>query len=256
VPNTKKIREGKGAPGSIARALSNSAMAASYCPYLFLKNLPAHRITEFRHSRTFLTRKRNHDKILFLLGLQMQQPAASIIFAFCLACSAVGEAAYVIKLRNGNEFITGRYWNEGTQVMFDVYGGVFGIDRAFVTKIEASNRALKPEVAIYEDVKNRPQIEQAKEAKETKKPTTPSEATAEPVRKDDPITQEFNRLQETSRGIGGMLTSEIRDLLRDITAFKNKISRDSKLFIKYASEFNEAQELGAATETALRSRDQ
>jgi len=186
----------------------------------------------------------------------MQHPAASIVFVFCLACSGVGEAAYVIKLGNGNEFITGRYWNEGTQVMFDVYGGVFGIDRAFVTRIEASNRELKLEAAVYEDAKDRPQTEQAKEAKETKKPTTPSEAKAEAERKDDPITQEFNRLQETSRGIGGMLTSEIRDLLRDITAFKNKISRDSKLFIKYASEFNDAQELGAATETALRSRDQ
>jgi FtsZ-interacting cell division protein YlmF len=186
----------------------------------------------------------------------MQQSAASIVFALCLACSGVGEAVYVIKLGNGNEFITGRYWHKGTQVMFDVYGGVFGIDRAFVTKIEESDKALKLEAAVYEDAKDRPQTEQAKEAKETKKPTTPPEAKAEAERKDDPITQEFNRLQETSRGIGGMLTSEIRDLLRDITAFKNKISRDSKLFIKYASEFNDAQEIGNVTENALTSRDQ
>jgi hypothetical protein len=186
----------------------------------------------------------------------MQHPAARLVFAFCLAYSGAVEAAYVIKLGNGNEFITGRYWHEGTQLMFDVYGGVFGIDRAFVTRIEESNKAIKLEAAVYEDAKDKPQTEQAKEAKETKKPTTPPEAKAEAERKDDPITQEFNRLQETSRGIGGMLTSEIRDLLRDITAFKNKISRDSKLFIKYASEFNDAQELGAATETALRSRDQ
>ena len=187
---------------------------------------------------------------------QMQQSAVSLIFALCLAYSGAVEAAYVIKLGNGNEFITGRYWHEGTQVMFDVYGGVFGIDGAFVTKIEESDKALKLEAAVREDPKNNPQTEQAEEAKETKKPTIPAEAKAEAERKDDPITQEFNRLQETSRGIGGMLTSEIRDLLRDITAFKNKISRDSKLFIKYASEFNDAQELGAATETALRSRNQ
>ncbi len=186
----------------------------------------------------------------------MQLSAMSLVFVFCLTCSGIGEAAYVIKLRNGNEFITGRYWHEGTQVMFDVYGGVFGIERAFVTKIEKSNKAPMQEVAVQEDAKDKFQTEQAKEAKETKKPTTPSEAKAEAERQDDPITQEFNRLQETSRGISGMLTSEIRDLLRDITAFKNKISRDSKLFIKYASEFNDAQELGAATETALRSRDQ
>jgi hypothetical protein len=212
--------------------------------------------TGFLDSRVFLTEKRKNDTIYFYWYSQMQQSAVSLIFALCLAYSGAVEAAYVIKLGNGNEFITGRYWHEGTQVMFDVYGGVFGIDRAFVTKIVESNRALKLEAAVYEDTKDRPQTEQAEEAKETKKPTIPVEAKAEAERKDDPITQEFNRLQETSRGIGGMLTSEIRDLLRDITAFKNKISRDSKLFIKYASEFNDAQELGAATETALRSRNQ
>jgi FtsZ-interacting cell division protein YlmF len=186
----------------------------------------------------------------------MQHPAASIVFVFCLACSGVGEAAYVIKLGNGNEFITGRYWHEGTQVMFDVYGGVFGIDRAFVTKIEESDKALKLEAAVREDPKNNPQTEQAEEAKETKKPTMPAEAKAEAERKDDPITQEFNRLQERSRGVEGMLTSEIRGLLMEITAFKNKISRDSKLFIKYAREFNDAQKIGNVTENALTSRAQ
>ena len=186
----------------------------------------------------------------------MPKLIAALWFTLPLVFPTVGKAAYIIKLKNGNEFVTGRYWHEGTQLMFDVYGGVFGIDRAFVTKIEESNRALKLEAAVYENAKDRPQTEQAEEAKETKNPTIPAQAKAVAERKDDPITQEFNRLQETSRGLGGMLTSEIRDLLRDITAFKNKISRDSKLFIKYASEFNEAQELGAATETALRSRDQ
>jgi FtsZ-interacting cell division protein YlmF len=186
----------------------------------------------------------------------MQYSAASLVFAFCLAYSNIGEAAYVIKLGNGNEFVTGRYWHEGTQIMFDVYGGVFGIDRAFVTKIEESSNALKPKAAGQEAPKNQPQAEQAEEGKETKKPTTPAEAKAEAERKDDPITQQFDRLKERSRGVDGMLTSEIRELLRDITAFKNKISRDSKLFIKYAREFNDAQEIGNVTENALTSRGQ
>src|SRR5215510_13331651 len=132
------------------------------------------------------------------IGLQMQYPTATIVFVFCLACSTVGDAAYIIKLGNGNEFITGRYWREGTQVMFDVYGGVFGIDRAFVTKIEESNKAFKLEAAVYEDAKDKPQTEAAKE---TKKPTTPAEATAEVERNDDAITREFNRLKERSKGV-------------------------------------------------------
>jgi len=187
---------------------------------------------------------------------QLAVRAVSLVFALCVAYSGAVEAAYVIKLANGNELITGRYWHEGTQLMFDVYGGIFGIDRAFVAKIEESSKALKLEAAVYDDAKDKLQIQQAQEVKETKKLPTPPQAKAEVERKDDPIIQEFNRLKEMSRGIGGMLTPEIRDLLRDITAFKNKISRDSKLFIEYAREFNNAQELGASTETVLRSRDQ
>jgi FtsZ-interacting cell division protein YlmF len=186
----------------------------------------------------------------------MYKSRASLVFAFCLACSGAGEAAYVIKLGNGNEFVTGRYWHERTQVMFDVYGGVFGIDRAFVTKIEESNKTLKLEGAAREDPKDKPQTEQAEEAKEIKKPTTPAEAKVEVERNDDAITKEFNRLKEKSKGVNGMLTSEIRELLMEVTAFKNKILRDSKLFIKYAREFNDAQEIGNVTENALTSRNQ
>jgi hypothetical protein len=185
---------------------------------------------------------------------QLAVRAVTLVFTLCVAYSGAVEAAYVIKLANGNELITGRYWHEGTQLMFDVYGGIFGIDRAFVTKIEESSKALK--AAVYDDARDKPQTEQAKQAQEAKKPGTPVQAKAKVERKDDPIIQEFNRLQEMTRGVGGMLTPEIRDLLRDISAFKNKISRDSRLFIEYAREFNNAQELGASTETVLRSRDQ
>jgi hypothetical protein len=192
-------------------------------------------------------------KFSFTGFTKMQQSAVSLVFALCLAYSGAVEAAYVIKLGNGNEFMTGRYWHEGTQVMFDVYGGVFGIDRAFVTNIEESNKAFKLEAAVYEDAKDKPQTEAAKE---TKKPTTPAEATAEVERNDDAITKEFNRLKERSKGVDGMLTPEIRELLMEITAFKNKILRDSKLFIKYAREFNGAQEIGNVTENTLTSRNQ
>ncbi len=53
-----------------------------------------------------------------------------------------------------------------------------------------------------------------------------------------------------------MLTSEIRELLKEITGFKNMISRNSKYFVDYAREFNEAQEIGNVTEVALTARNQ
>ena len=73
---------------------------------------------------------------------------------------------------------------------------------------------------------------------------------------DDAILGEFNRLKQRSSAVAGLLTSEIRALLNEITAFKNKLSRDGKLFIDYGREFNELQEIGATVESALRARSQ
>src|SRR5581483_4251878 len=66
--------------------------------------------------------------------------------ALLIACHAGADAAYVIKLKNGNEYVTSRYWNEGGQVLFDTYNGVFGVDRAFIRAIERSERALSPAI--------------------------------------------------------------------------------------------------------------
>ena len=51
---------------------------------------------------------------------------------FLIVCGAsIGtvDGAYVIKLKNGNEYVTTRYWREGKQVLFETYDGVFGIDK-------------------------------------------------------------------------------------------------------------------------------
>ncbi|HET8562499.1 MAG TPA: hypothetical protein VFM35_01375, partial [Candidatus Binatia bacterium] len=103
----------------------------------------------------------------------MKHLVASLIFAFCLICSAVGEAAYIIKLKNGNEFVTGRYWHEGRQIMFDIYGGVLGIDKALVTKIEESNTPTKPEARFLEATPDK--ASSAGKPEEPKKSSDPSE---------------------------------------------------------------------------------
>lgn len=57
-----------------------------------------------------------------------------------------------------------------------------------------------------------------------------------PVKREpnDPVPGEFNRLLEKSKEVDGMLTEEIRALLKEIKAFKDKISGDSKYFVDYA----------------------
>ena len=48
----------------------------------------------------------------------------------------MGEAAYLIHLKNGGEFATFRYWKEGDQIRFYVPGGIVGISRDSIRKIE------------------------------------------------------------------------------------------------------------------------
>lgn len=165
------------------------------------------------------------------------------------------DAAYIIKLKNGNEYITARYWREGSQVLFDTYGGVFGIDRGFVSKIEKTDQPVRLARVSERDPADKAQSDSAKPNKELVEAQPATETKTEKKRDlEDPIVGEFNRLKEKSKEVDSMLTSEIRDLLREIKAFKDKISGDSKLFVSYGREFNDVHEVGSVVESALQSR--
>lgn len=187
--------------------------------------------------------------------------AKTLIYAAVVATLLGGietaGAAYVIKLKNGNEYVTTRYWHEGGQLLFDTYGGIFGIEKSFVAKIEKTDQIFQVAVASDHDPadKTSPNLSKQNDDSGEKKPAAASKI-EQKRDADDPIVGEFNRLKEKSKAVDGMLTSEIRELLNQITAFKNKLSKDSKLFIQYSREFNDAQEIGSTVESALRARTQ
>jgi len=166
-------------------------------------------------------------------------------------------AAYVIKLKNGNEYVTARYWSAGSQVFFDTYGGVFGVEKAFVKKIERTDQMVRLPTVADRPPSEKPQADSKRESgargdEKTNEGATPKKEKAP----DDPIVGDLNRLKEKSKEVDGMLTGEIRELLNQITAFKNKLTKDSKLFMEYGRELNDTQELASQVETALRSRTQ
>ena len=187
--------------------------------------------------------------------------AKTLIYAAVVATLLGGietaSAAYVIKLKNGNEYVTTRYWHEGGQLLFDTYGGIFGIEKSFVAKIEKTDQTFRLAVASDHDLaeKTSPNLSKQNDDSGEKKPAAASKI-EQKRDADDPIVGEFNRLKEKSKAVDGMLTSEIRELLNQITTFKNKLSKDSKLFIQYSREFNDAQEIGSTVESALRARTQ
>ena len=178
------------------------------------------------------------------------------VIVSCAAWFGVVDATYVIELKNGNEYVTTRYWHDGSQVLFDTYGGIFGIEKRFVVKIEKTEQVVKLVTVSDRDQSERTQtnsrIGSDEQGKETQREATPKKEKAA----DDPIVGELNRLKEKSQEVGGMLTGEIRELLSQITAFKNKLVKDSKLFIEYGREFNDLNETADTVEAALRSRTQ
>jgi hypothetical protein len=165
---------------------------------------------------------------------------------------SVADAAYVIKLKNGKEYVTTRYWHEGGQVRFDTYGGIFGIEKTFVSKIEKTDQVIRLATIASTDPGEKSQADKVQKDKESEeeKPAT------ELKKRDpgDPTVAEFNRLKEKSKDVEGMLTDEIRSLLKEIKAFKDKMSRDSKLFIEYAREFNEIHQISSEVEAVISAR--
>jgi hypothetical protein len=181
---------------------------------------------------------------------------AGLLAAIIEATGEAANAAYSIKLKNGNEYVTARYWQEGSQVLFDTYDGVFGIDKAFISRIDKADEAPRAAGSPERELAQEDRVAKKDAADEIKKGSQTEPQVPQKKPADDVILGEFNRLKQRSSAIAGLLTSEIRALLNEITAFKNKLSRDGKLFIDYGREFNELQEIGATVESALRVRSQ
>ena len=175
-----------------------------------------------------------------------------LVFVLTILLPMGADATFVIKLKNGNEYVTNRYWQEGTQILFDAEGGVFGVDKMFVHNIEKTDKVIRLATFATQDPSETPQTDAAKETQD--KQTTNQEAKNKEREPNDPIVAEISRVTAKSKEVDGMLASEIRQLLDEITAFKNKILKDSKLFIEYGREFNDLQKLGSVVETALKSR--
>jgi len=184
---------------------------------------------------------------------QMWKFAAYLMCAACASGLGIADAAYVIKLKNGNMFVTARYWQEGGQILFETYGGVFGVDRSLVTKIEQSDKPIRLVTAPQKQPEEKPLADADKEQKAEKRPSNPSEPQAQTRAEDDPVAKEFNSLKAQFSGLGTMLTDEMSEYLKKLSALKSKIQGDRKIN-QYIQEYTELINMAGATEAALRSR--
>lgn len=180
--------------------------------------------------------------------LQVEFAMKSLVFAFWLIYSGTAEAAYVIKLKNGNEFVTDRYWQEGQQIMFDAYGGVFGVERAYISKIEESNKPVKPSAAHESTQAKIPTAPARAETAQSKSPA--AEAQTKSVRESDTITKDLDGLKHRSKTLAGMSNSELQLFLKDLTDLRRRIQASGRSN-DYLAEFSSILEMGDAAEALL-----
>jgi hypothetical protein len=160
---------------------------------------------------------------------------------FMLASGAAQslEAAYIIRLKNGNEYVTERYWQKGTQILFDTYGGVFGVEKRFISKIEKTDKpgrviavsSIAPEQrAIEANVKN---SDEAKSDEAKKDARENQEQVLHKRNEDDP--------------------SELSQLVKELGDLKRAMQLTGKTN-EFLAEFGEIHDLGDRVEEALKGR--
>ena len=181
-----------------------------------------------------------------------------VVWSIVIACAATGgsaDAAFTIKLKNGNEFVTGRYWRQGGQVLFDTYSGVFGIERAFITKIEPLNNPIRLATGAASEIQDEKfQAESISGRSQPIKPLERGNTKSVVKREEDPISQEFDVLKERSSTIGGMLTSELMEFSKNLASLKRKIQTSGKSN-DYLNEFSELHKIGDIIEDMLKARN-
>src|SRR5690242_9964919 len=157
----------------------------------------------------------------------MQNLAVILFFAFALGLPGILDAAYVIKLKSGNQFTTGRYWCDRTQIMFELPGGgILGIDRSQIETIGESTNPLLPSLDLnsLSNVKPTSAVKVERQDDRLQPPRVKSEVKPEL----DPILRDFDALKDRSRLLSGMPTSALEQLSKNLTELKRRIQRSGR----------------------------
>jgi len=180
----------------------------------------------------------------------------ALVFAVGSNWLGVADAAYVIKLKNGNEFITSRYWQDGKQVLFETYDGIFGVDKAFVSKVEKSEKPVRLITTATAQAELTPveSNDKDKDSGEAKKNLAENQEKVQAKRdENDPIFRHFQSIKERAKNIDGMLTTELNQLVKDLADLKRAMQLGGKTG-EFLAEFGELHNIADRVEDALKGR--
>jgi len=178
----------------------------------------------------------------------------ALVFAVGSYGLGVADAAYVIKLKNGNEFITTRYWQDGKQVLFETYDGIFGVDKAFVSKVEKSDKPVRLITTAAAAAELKPIETNDEDRGEAKKNPAENQEKVQAKRdENDPIFRHFQSIKERAKNVDGMLTTELNQLVKDLADLKRAMQLGGKTS-EFLAEFGELHDIADRVEAALKGR--
>ena len=127
----------------------------------------------------------------------MKKLLTTIAMAGFLACPCVVSAAYIIHLKDGRDFVTEQYSEEGDQIKFERYGGLIGIRKDLVREIEEIEKPPQKKKAAAESQSPQDEAEAVAEDKgnrglEAKKPSSTPRVSADKPTPDRGGTAEGN----------------------------------------------------------------
>ena len=162
------------------------------------------------------------------------------IISVLLFVPASGEAAYLLLLKNGGRLTTPLYWVEGRQLYFFYAGGVVGVEKGEIVRIEKRATEQRPEVEdAPESVKKKedpPPGAGEEKAPAAQKAQTEKLNIAEQKLRKNQLTEELNDLLEKRRRAKAMkdndasqrITEEILNTSAEVYRITDEVTEKNK----------------------------
>ena len=135
-------------------------------------------------------------------------------------------------------------------MLFDVYDGVFGVDKALVLKIDQSDKTVPFAIDAQQVRNEKSQPLDGKTQADTNKSSPVKNEVKVKRDPNDPIVKEFEALKQKSSTINGMLTSELNEYSKNVISLKRRIQTSGESN-HYLDEFTELHKIGDDVENIL-----
>ena len=184
----------------------------------------------------------------------MKKILPGIIFISLFFCASVCSGAYLIHLKDGREIITNQYSDEGDQIKLHRYGGIIGIPKDQIVKIEETDEILEEKkTTAIKATTDKDETATTDKGKSQSQSTGQKEA--ETAKTENKLLKEFDSLKERFKNVASMSKEQIYQFDKDLTGLRNKILK-AGLAGPYANQLTEILTMGSKAEEVLKKRAQ